>query len=81
MDTVQLKDFFLLCTLINFGLISIISLLLYPCYHTISQLHHKITHVPLAQLPKLYFQYLAGYKLLIIVFNLVPYLALVYLID
>jgi hypothetical protein len=38
--------------------------------------HSKMSGVDEADLPKIYFEYLGNFKILIFVFNLVPYLAL-----
>jgi hypothetical protein len=39
-------------------------------------LHSRLFQVDPVSLPKLYFAWLGNYKILIIMFNLVPYLAL-----
>ena len=38
--------------------------------------HNATMHVPEAELPRLYFQFFAFYKVLILTFGLVPYLVL-----
>ncbi len=38
--------------------------------------HSRMTGVDAAALPALYFQYMANYKIAVIVFNLAPYIAL-----
>lgn len=38
--------------------------------------HSKLMNIPADELPKLYFNYLANYKLAIIMLNIVPYISL-----
>ena len=44
--------------------------------NTIMPIHQKMLGMSETDLSKAYFQYMAQYKILIIVFNLAPYLAL-----
>ena len=76
MDMVFFINFLGWCTLINVGFLLVSSVLLFLFKDPISQIHHRMTGVEPDKLMSLYFQYLAHYKIFIIVFNLVPYIAL-----
>lgn len=64
------------CSIINFCILSISSLLLLSFKGFVTGFHSKISGVDKKELLCLYFQYLANYKVIIIVFNFVPYIAL-----
>lgn len=72
----QLTQFFGWCTIINMGVIMVTSILLVFFRQSIARIHHRMMAVPESGLYRLYFQYLAAYKILLLVFNLVPWLAL-----
>jgi len=63
-------------TLINLIFLSLVALILMVAKEKIVYLHKKWFDLSPGELDKLYFQYMANYKVLIIVFNLVPYLVL-----
>jgi hypothetical protein len=64
------------CTLINMGMLIFASLALASMRGTISKMHGSMYGLDDTDLARAYFQYLAQYKILIFVFNLMPYLAL-----
>jgi hypothetical protein len=64
------------CTLINIGMLTFAALLLAYMRGTISKIHGSMFDLDDTDLSRAYFQYLAQYKILIFVFNLMPYLAL-----
>ncbi|KAA1262219.1 hypothetical protein LF1_47810 [Rubripirellula obstinata] len=72
----EIANFLGWCTLINFGLLILSTTALVVGRNFVANLHAKWFEVDAADLRKSYFQYLANYKLLVLVFNLVPYLAL-----
>jgi hypothetical protein len=76
MDLAQLTQFFAWCLAINVGLLIFSSIALIALRGPVTQLHSRLTGVPEADLPRLYFQFLANYKIAVIVFSLVPYFAL-----
>jgi hypothetical protein len=76
MSATELANFLGWCTLLNFGLLIFSSLALVIALKPISQLHARLFDLDRAELSMAYFRYLANYKILIIVLNLVPYLAL-----
>lgn len=63
-------------TVINFGLLIFSTLMLTACRNRIIRIHNSLTGLEAETLMPAYLYFLAFYKLLIIVFNLVPYLAL-----
>jgi Zn-dependent protease len=64
------------CTVINLGFLMLVAIGLMSMRSWLMRLHSKMFNVREDELPRYYFQYLANYKLLVIVFNLVPYIAL-----
>jgi len=64
------------CTIVNFGILALSSVMLMCIRKPIQAIHTKMTNLPTEQLDQVYFQYLAQFKLLWIVFNLTPYLAI-----
>jgi len=64
------------CTVINFGILIVAALGIVAMRGTIGNIHSSMFKLAEADLSNAYFHYLANYKILIIVFNLVPYLAL-----
>ncbi len=72
----SIQAFFGWCSLINFVLLGFAAFGLMAMRDTIMQLHSSMFGVEKSQLPAIYFKYLAYYKIAIIVFNFVPFLAL-----
>ncbi|MCT2532050.1 hypothetical protein N2488_02520 [SAR92 clade bacterium H231] len=72
----QLTAFLGWCTLINIGLLLFSTLILALVKDFAINMHSKIFDLDPETLPAMYFDYLGRLKLLVIVFNLVPYLAL-----
>lgn len=64
------------CSLINIGLLILTSVLILLLRRSISNIHGKMFGLGTSDVLNAYFQYLAQYKIAIIVFNLAPYLAL-----
>ena len=64
------------CTLINFGMLFFASIMLAAMRPSISKIHGRMFVLEEADLSRAYFQYLAQYKIMVFVFNLMPYLAL-----
>ena len=63
-------------TVINIGLFAFSAAILIALKAPIAQLHAKLFEISQVELNVLYFKFLGYYKLLIILFNFVPYLAL-----
>ena len=68
--------FFGWTTVINFLLLFISSIIVITARGWISRIHGGMFGLETADLSRAYFQYIAQYKIAIIVFSLVPYLAL-----
>jgi hypothetical protein len=71
-----LRAFLGWCTAINMGLLILASIFLVLMRGSISTIHTKMFGLSEADVSREYFQYLAQYKIAIIVLNLVPYIAL-----
>ncbi|MEM9646409.1 MAG: DUF6868 family protein [Planctomycetota bacterium] len=76
MTMIDVANFLGWCMIFNFGLLLFTTLVLVMFRKQIVRLHGKWFDMEPGDLPQAYFRYLANFKLLIIVFNLVPYLAL-----
>ena len=76
-DSVQIvREVLGWCTVLNTGLLIFSALLVILAGAPIKRLHVAMFDLSEENVSRAYFRYLAHYKLLIIVFNLVPYLAL-----
>lgn len=75
-----LTAFFGWCTLINYGLLIVSTIALLLFQKPIKRLHQVFFEMSDADLTRAYFRYLAQFKIIVIVFNLVPYLVLRFLI-
>ena len=76
MEITQLTTFLGWTTLINFGLITLTSIILIAFKGSIVKIHSELFSISEKGLYEAYLNFLAQYKVLIIVLNLVPYLAL-----
>ena len=63
-------------TLVHVGLLIVMALFLMVGRDWAARMHSAMFGVELARLPMVYFGYVAIYKILVIVFALVPYLVL-----
>ncbi|QDT31242.1 DUF6868 family protein [Thalassoglobus polymorphus] len=72
----QLTQFFGWCTAINMGVLVVSTIALVFLTGPVSKIHSRVMGVQESELPPLYFQYLGHYKIAVLVFNLVPYIAL-----
>ncbi|MAD17478.1 MAG: hypothetical protein CL579_15640 [Alteromonadaceae bacterium] len=75
-NTVLVSEIFGWMSLINIGLLSLATLALMWMGEGITSVHSRLFSIPERRLKTMYINYLAHYKLLIFVFNLVPYIAL-----
>ncbi len=64
------------CTAINIGLLVVASISLILMRGPMVRIHGKMFGLDEVDLTRQYFQYLAQYKIAIIVLNLIPYIAL-----
>ena len=71
-----ITTFFGWTTVINFVLLFVSSITVITTRGAISKIHGRMFGLESADLSRAYFQYIAQYKIAIIVFSLTPYLAL-----
>jgi len=71
-----LTIFFGWCSIINIAMLCAATLMLTTMREFISGIHSKMTGLGQSELSIAYFQYLANYKIAILMLNLVPYIAL-----
>lgn len=64
------------CTIINFGLLAFSSITLTLFRKQVITIHAKLFGIKEKKLPKIYFKFLAYFKLVVIILNLTPYIAL-----
>ena len=76
MTTSELANFLGWCTLLNFALLIVATMAIVMARQPIAAIHGRMMGLDANDLSKAYFSYVANYKLLIVFFNLVPYLAL-----
>jgi len=72
-----LRAFLGWCTVINMGLLIVASVFAGPMRGMMTGIHGKMFGLGEDDLSRAYFQYVANYKIAVVVFNLVPYIALV----
>lgn len=64
------------CSVINIGLLILSSVTILAMRGPIIKMHSKMFSLSEEDLSRAYFQYLAQFKIVVLVFNLVPYIAL-----
>ena len=75
MDIATMKAFFLWCTIINGGVLMFTSIVILFLRDFSFQMNHKVFDIPREAFSIGIFSFVALYKMVWIVFNLVPYLA------
>ena len=75
-DIDQVTSFFGWCSAINLAIYTFSALYIALFRNFTVRIHSKFSGVDASKLPILYFQYLANYKIIILVFTVVPYIAL-----
>ena len=76
MDVETLRSFFMWCTIINMALLMLSFLLIAALGNFVYRVHGKWFPMPRETFNVVLYSYLGIYKIAIIMFNLVPYLAL-----
>lgn len=76
MNIETIRDFLGWCTLINFGVLLLMTTSLMLLRPMISRLHARMFGFNESLLPLEFYRFIAYYKMAVIIFNLVPYLAL-----
>lgn len=71
-----ITSFFGWCSVIGIMLLTFSSIMVISLRHKTAQIHGKMFHLEEDQLSKLYFQYLAQFKIALIILNIIPYFAL-----
>ena len=64
------------CTVLNIVLLTFLTIMLSVAKGWAKQVHGKVFKLPDDTLDSVYFSFLANYKLAILMFNFVPYIAL-----
>ncbi len=64
------------CSLINLGMLTVASAALILFNSSVKQIHQKWFGLSDQDLQREYFRYLATYKIMTLIFNVVPYLSL-----
>ncbi len=77
MDVPAIRDFLLWCTVINLGILVYWWLMFAFAHDWIKRFHGRWFKVSREQFDAIHYAGMAGFKILIFVFNLVPYLAFV----
>ena len=77
MDNISLlTSFFGWCSVINISVLLFSTLVIAFSGNRVKKIHARMFNLPEEQLDLMYFKYLAYYKIGILLFNLVPYIAL-----
>ena len=77
MNTIEaMREFFGWCSVINIGLLLLATIKLVLFRGPISCIHAKMFNVDESDLSRAYLQFLAQYKIAILVFCVIPYFAL-----
>ena len=77
MNTIEtVTEFFGWCSVINVGLLTLSSILVIAIRGTALRIHGKMLDLDAKSLSQAYLQYLSQYKVAMLVFSIVPYIAL-----
>lgn len=77
MITIEIMIAFLgWCSVINIGMLILSAIFIIIFNDTVIKIHAKMFDLDKLYLQQSYFKYLAQYKIIIIIFNIVPYFAL-----
>lgn len=76
LDLTSLTTFFGWCVVLNIGMLLFATLFLVLFREFVKTTHSRMLGVPKNNLDIIYFKYLAYYKIGVIIFSVVPYLAL-----
>jgi hypothetical protein len=79
MDIEQLQEFLFWCLVLNVVIYTFTALATLLMRNFMSSIHEKLFGLSQEAVHKAFYTYLAAYKLMIIVFNFVPWLALILL--
>ena len=74
MKTELMTSFLGYCAVINMGFLLLSTVMILIFKKQVIEIHASMFGVKEKKFPKMYFKYLANFKLLVIVFNITPYL-------
>lgn len=77
MNAQALKTFFMWCTIINVALFAVSAVMIMAVPDFIYGIHGEWFHLPREAFNVILYAFLGLYKILILIFNVVPYVALV----
>ena len=77
MDIEILQEFFFWCMLVNLGIYVFTAIMVLVFHDTILKIQTKMFRLDEKTVSKALYRYLANYKLLITIFNFVPWIAIV----
>ncbi|NOQ31116.1 MAG: hypothetical protein GQ570_08350 [Helicobacteraceae bacterium] len=72
----MLTEFFGWCSLINIGMLIFYSIVITVFLEMLLKIHMSLLKLDRKYLQEAYFKYLAQYKIVVIIFNIVPYIVL-----
>ncbi len=72
----MLRDFFMWCTIINMGLLLFVFVLCLVMRKTIYKIHSSLFPMTCEEFNRLLYMQMGIYKILIFIFNVIPYIAL-----
>ena len=75
-DVTLITEFLGWCTIINYTILMFSTLMIILAGDWVKKIHSSLLNIPIDKLDSMYFSYLANFKLVVLVFNLVPYLSL-----
>lgn len=75
-DISQITAFFGWCTVINLSVYALSALFIVVLKDFTISIHSNFMGLNASELPALYFKFLGSFKIIIIVFNVAPYIAL-----
>ena len=71
-----IREFLGWCSVINIGMLLVSTIMLTIMRSWVIKIHASTTGVSETELPRIYIEFLGNYKILIIILNVVPYIAL-----
>ncbi len=71
-----IREFLGWCSVINIGMLFVSTIMLTIMRSWVIKIHASTTGVSEMELPRIYIEFLGNYKILIIILNVVPYIAL-----
>jgi hypothetical protein len=77
MSLALVRDFFLWCTILNGGLLMFSFVMCITLGDTIGQIHSRVFGVPPETVRVVVYAFVLSYKIVVLTFNLIPWLALV----